>query len=53
MQPSGSGKWSGRVFNQKDGNTYDGHLIELGPKEIRVEGCAIGICGGQNLSRIK
>jgi hypothetical protein len=30
-----------------------GHLLELGPTTIRVEGCAIGICGGQNMTRIK
>jgi hypothetical protein len=28
-------------------------LLELGPTTIRVEGCAIGICGGQNMTRIK
>jgi hypothetical protein len=28
-------------------------FLELGPTTIRVEGCAIGICGGQNMTRIK
>jgi hypothetical protein len=27
--------------------------FELGSSTIRVEGCAIGICGGQNMTRIK
>ena len=35
------------------GQSYAGHLLELDPRTIRVEGCAIGICGGQNMSRIK
>jgi hypothetical protein len=38
---------------QHNGNSYSGRLLELGPTTIRVEGCAIGICGGQNMSRIK
>lgn len=52
LQPDGPGKWSGTLYNNDNGNTYNGHLLELGPRTIRIEGCAIGICGGQNLSRI-
>jgi uncharacterized protein (DUF2147 family) len=53
LQPSGPGKWSGTLYNNENGNTYEGHLLEVGPRTIRIEGCAIGICGGQNLSRIQ
>lgn len=53
LQPSGPGKWSGTLYNNENGNTYEGHLLELGPKTIRIEGCAIGICGGRNLSRLQ
>jgi uncharacterized protein (DUF2147 family) len=49
----GPGRWSGRLYNVDNGNSYAGHLLELGPTTIRVEGCAIGICGGQNMTRIK
>jgi uncharacterized protein (DUF2147 family) len=52
LQPDGPGKWSGTLYNNDNGNTYNGHLLELGPRTIRIEGCVIGICGGQNLSRI-
>jgi uncharacterized protein (DUF2147 family) len=52
LQPDGPGKWSGTLYNDDNGNTYNGHLLELGPRTIRIEGCVIGICGGQNLSRI-
>jgi uncharacterized protein (DUF2147 family) len=48
----GAGRWSGRLYNIDNGNSYSGHLLELGPTTIRVEGCAIGICGGQNMGRI-
>jgi uncharacterized protein (DUF2147 family) len=52
LLPDGPGKWSGSLYNIDNGNSYQGHLLELGPTTIRVEGCAIGICGGQNMSRI-
>ena len=53
LVPEGPGRWSGRLYNIDNGNSYAGRLLELGPTTIRVEGCAIGICGGQNMSRIK
>ena len=30
MQPSGTSKWSGQVYNDDNGRTYSGNLIELG-----------------------
>ena len=53
MAPHAPGNWSGRLYNDDDGKTYDGKLKELGPKEIRIEGCAGALCGGQELSRVK
>ncbi|MGN6570121.1 MAG: DUF2147 domain-containing protein [Pseudolabrys sp.] len=53
MAPSGPGVWSGRLYNDDDGKTYDGKLKELGPKEIRIEGCAGALCGGQELTRVR
>jgi uncharacterized protein (DUF2147 family) len=53
MQPNGPGKWSGRLYNDDDGKTYSGNLIELGPSSIRIEGCAGGICGGDELTRLR
>ena len=53
MAPSGPGEWAGRLYNDDDGKTYDGKLKELGPKEIRIEGCAGALCGGQELTRLK
>jgi len=53
LVPEAPGRWSGELYNVDNGNVYTGHLLELGPRTIRVEGCAIGICGGQNMTRIK
>ena len=53
MRPNGAGKWSGQLYNPDDGGTYDGHIIEQGPGNIRIEGCALGICGGETLMRVR
>ncbi len=53
MLPAGPGRWSGRLYNTDNGQTYEGHLLDLDRRTIRVEGCAIGICGGRNLTRIQ
>ena len=52
MRPNGPGKWSGRLYNADDGKFYSGNLIELGPGAIRIEGCWLGMCGGENLRRV-
>ena len=52
LVPDGPARWSGQLYNVDNGNSYAGHLLELGPTTIRVEGCAIGIFGGQNMTRI-
>jgi uncharacterized protein (DUF2147 family) len=53
LVPDGPGRWSGRLYNVDDGGSYEGHLLELNARTVRVEGCAIGICGGQNMTRIQ
>jgi uncharacterized protein (DUF2147 family) len=53
MHNEGPTKWSGQLYNVKDGNNYSGNLIETGPSSIRIEGCFLGICGGEDLTRIR
>ena len=53
MAPSAAGEWSGELYNDDDGHTYRGKIRELGPKAIRIEGCAGALCGGEELSRLK
>ena len=53
MRPSGPGKWAGHLYNSENGKIYQGYLTEQGPSSIRVQGCSFGICGGENLTRIK
>ena len=53
LVPVGPGKWSGRLYNVDTGESYEGHLLELNGSTVRVEGCAIGVCGGQNMTRLQ
>ena len=53
MRPNGAGKWSGRLYASDRGKVFSGNLVELGPKTIRIEGCALGLCGGEELSRVR
>ncbi len=46
-------KWSGQLYNVKDGQNYSGNLIETSPSSIRIEGCWLGICGGEDLTRVR
>ncbi len=53
MRPSGSGKWTGHLYNADDGKTYAGNLVVLGPDSVKVEGCLIGICMGETWQRVQ
>jgi uncharacterized protein (DUF2147 family) len=53
MTPSGPGEWSGQLYNDDDGKIYAGKIRELGPRAIRIEGCAGALCGGEELTRLK
>ena len=53
MQPAGSGKWSGQLYNTDDGRSLRGNLVDRGPDVLRVEGCVGARCGGENLTRVR
>jgi uncharacterized protein (DUF2147 family) len=53
LVPETPGKWSGQLYNVDNGQTYTGHLVEVDRGTVRVEGCVIGICGGQNMRRLR
>jgi uncharacterized protein (DUF2147 family) len=52
MRPNGAGKWSGRLYDSDRGKVFSGNLVELGPDTITIEGCALGLCGGEELRRV-
>jgi uncharacterized protein (DUF2147 family) len=53
MHREGQSKWSGHVYNDDDGKVYEGHLIEKDLSNIRIEGCWLGMCGGEDLTRTR
>jgi uncharacterized protein (DUF2147 family) len=53
MQPKSTGNWFGQLYNVDDGKIYSGNLIELDQSSARIEGCSLGVCGGENLTRLK
>jgi uncharacterized protein (DUF2147 family) len=53
MRHDAPNKWTGHVYNEDDGKIYEAHLIENDTSNIRIEGCWLGMCGGQDLTRIK
>ena len=53
MQSDGPGKWTGQIYNDDNGKLYRGHLIELNPSTIRIEGCWMFICDGEELARLE
>jgi uncharacterized protein (DUF2147 family) len=53
MKPNGEHRWSGRLYDSDRGETLNGHLVEVDAKTIRIEGCVMGICGGEELTRVR
>jgi uncharacterized protein (DUF2147 family) len=53
MRPSGPNKWSGQLYDADRGHTLSGNLIEIGQDTIRIEGCLLMLCGGEELHRVK
>ncbi|WP_027543294.1 DUF2147 domain-containing protein [Bradyrhizobium sp. WSM2254] len=51
MQPSGSNKWSGQIYNADDGSTYASSVTVTGTDSLRVEGCVGALCGGETWTR--
>jgi uncharacterized protein (DUF2147 family) len=52
MRPDGPRRWSGQLYDPDRGNIYTGHLIEGGQDTMRVEGCLLMLCGGEDLTRV-
>jgi uncharacterized protein (DUF2147 family) len=53
MKPAAHSEWSGQLYSDRNGHTYEGKLVELSRTEIKIEGCWLVLCGGELLSRVK
>jgi uncharacterized protein (DUF2147 family) len=54
MRATSQGRWDGRIYNARNGQTYNAHLTMRGDNSLRVEGCVLGgvFCGGQQWTRV-
>jgi hypothetical protein len=51
--PDEQNKWSGKVYNAKDGKTYDSTITLETPNKLEIEGCVLGfLCGGETWTRV-
>jgi uncharacterized protein (DUF2147 family) len=53
MRADGPSRWSGRIYNADDGQSYDSHISVAGPDTLKVEGCVGSLCGGETWTRAK
>jgi uncharacterized protein (DUF2147 family) len=53
MKPVRVDRWDGEIYNPENGKTYSGRIILLGPDTLRVEGCLLVFCGGENWTRAR
>jgi uncharacterized protein (DUF2147 family) len=53
MRPKGSNKWTGKIYNPDDGNTYSA-TVTLNGDTMRLQGCVLGaLCKTQTLVRVE
>ena len=50
MKPA-SNRWEGSIYNPENGKTYSGNITLREPDVLRVEGCLLIFCGGENWTR--
>jgi uncharacterized protein (DUF2147 family) len=51
MRAAGPNKWSGRIYNADDGQSYASNISVAGPDSLKVEGCVGALCGGETWTR--
>jgi uncharacterized protein (DUF2147 family) len=54
MKPDGAGKWSGQIYNAKNGKLYQANVSMVSDNALKVRGCVMGglFCGGETWSRV-
>ena len=53
MTPVAADRWDGEIYNPENGKTYSGHIILLNADLLRIEGCVLFFCGGENWTRAR
>lgn len=55
LTSSGTGRWSGKLYNFENGKTYSGTLQMKGQNKLELSGCVMGglLCRSQTWSRAR
>jgi uncharacterized protein (DUF2147 family) len=52
MKPSQQNEWEGKVYNPKDGGFYRASISLTRPDVLKLEGCMLIFCSGENWTRV-
>lgn len=52
LQPVAANRWSGRIYNADDGQTYAANVTYPGGATLEVQGCMGALCGGETWNRV-
>jgi uncharacterized protein (DUF2147 family) len=52
MKATQTNRWDGQIYNSENGKTYTGNISLSSPDVLRVEGCLLIFCGGQDWTRV-
>jgi uncharacterized protein (DUF2147 family) len=53
MRPSSTvNKWSGQVYDPREGKTYNGNMVLEAPSRLKIEGCVLFICESEIWTRV-
>jgi uncharacterized protein (DUF2147 family) len=51
MRAAGPNKWTGKIYNADNGNSYTSNISVSSPDALKVEGCVGALCGGETWTR--
>jgi uncharacterized protein (DUF2147 family) len=52
MKPSEPNKWDGKVYNPKEGSTWNVSIILEDANRLKLQGCMLIFCGGETWTRV-
>jgi uncharacterized protein (DUF2147 family) len=52
MQPTAANRWSGRIYNADDGQTYAANLTLQSANVLEVQGCMGALCGAETWRKV-
>ena len=53
MKAAGPNKWSGKIYDADDGQTYTANVSVKSDDTLEVQGCVGALCGAETWTRVK